>query len=219
MAKLCINTIKKAVRTWEVYKTEYPVDLPMDEKISEFAQFYLEHLELESMKDLHADKDGLWKIFWDIYPRKVGKKNAMRAFLKLNPEQQDKAVTMVPKYKILTDMYAQDYLHASTYLNQERFNDDELEAIPSGKEISHFFTFVQKILGVNELNQLHIMKAARLIMVHKATATEAKQVAQWMNDVWGADAEWRSYVNLNTLLNDKKWKERVIKAKDYLNGK
>ena len=218
MAKLSISTIKEVVQMWETYKGEYP-DPDQRQQLSEFANWYAEDQELQEMKKLHADKDGLWKVFWDVYPRKVGKKNAMRAFLKLNAKQRDKATTMIPKYKILTDMYAQDYLHPSTYLNQERFNDDELEAIPSGKEITHFFTFVKKILNVNELNQFHIMKAARLIMVHKATAMEAKQVAQWMKDVWGADAEWRGYVNLNTLLNDKKWKERVLKAKDYLNGK
>lgn len=219
MAKLSSTTIKKAVRMWEVYKTEYPVDLPMDEKISEFTQFYLEHLELESMKDLHADKDGLWKIFWDVYPRKVGKKNAMRAFMKLSPKQQDRATAMVPKYKILTDMYQQDYLHASTYLNQERFDDDELREIPYGKQIERFLTVPKQIFGLNEFNQLHIVKAAKLIMLHKATPDQVKQVALWMKDVWGSDADWKQYVNLNTLLNDKKWKERVLKAKDYLNGK
>ena len=56
-------------------------------------------------------------------------------------------------------------------------------------------------------------------MVHKGTPNEARQVALWMRDVWGSDADWKAYVNLDTLLNDKKWRERVLKAKDYLNGK
>lgn len=218
MAKLSSTTIKQVVEMWETYKGEYP-DPDEQQQLSEFAEWYESYLEKEAMKELNRDKNGLWKVFWDVYPRKVGKKNAMRAFMKLSPKQQDLATTMVPKYKILTDMYSQDYLHPSTYLNQERFNDDELKSIPSGKQIEHFFTFVKQIFNVNELNQFHIMKAARLIMVHKATANEARQVALWMKDVWGSDAEWRSYVNLNTLLNDKKWKERVLKAKDYLNGK
>ena len=219
MAKQSSTTIELCVEMWETYKEEYPAPIPMDEKIAEFAQWYAEYLEKQQMKELNRDKNGLWKIFWDAYPRKVGKKNAMRAFMKLSAKQQDKATTMVPKYKILTDMYQQDSLHPSTYLNQERFNDDELTSIPSGKQIEHFFTFVKKIFNVNKLNQFHIMKAARLIMVHKATANEARQVALWMKDVWGSNAEWKDYINLNTLLNDKKWKERVLKAKDYLNGK
>jgi hypothetical protein len=219
MAKLSSTTIKQVVKMWETYREDYPTPIPMDEKIAEFANWYEEDQELKAMKQLHADKTGLWKVFWDVYPRKVGKKNAMRAFMKLSPKEQDLATAMVPKYKILTDRYQPDYLHPSTYLNQERFKDDELKAIPTGKQIENFFTFAKKILNANELNQFHIIKAARLIMVHKATANEARQVALWMKDVWGSDAEWRDYVNLNTLLNDKKWKERVLKAKDYLNGK
>ena len=203
---------------WEVYKGEYP-DPDEQQQLEEFADWYEKELELQAMKELHRDKNGLWKIFWDVYPRKVGKKNAMRAFMKLSPKQQDMAVSMVPKYKILTDMYQQDYLHPSTYLNQERFNDDELREIPYGKQIESFLTFPKQILGVKEPNQTQIIKAARLIMVHKATPNQARQVALWMRDVWGSDADWKQYVNLDTLLNDKKWKERVLKAKDYLNGK
>ena len=218
MAKLSSTTIKEVVRMWEVYKGEYP-DPDEQQQLSEFADWYENELELQEMKELHNDKTGLWKVFWDVYPRKVGKKNAMRAFLKLSPKEKDLATAMVPKYKILTDMYSQDYLHPSTYLNQERFKDEELRSIPYGKQINAFLEPAKKIFGLNEINQFHILKAARLIMVHKAMPSEAKQVALWMKDVWGADAEWRGYVNLNTLLNDKKWKERVLKAKDYHNGK
>ena len=219
MAKLSSTTIKQVVKMWETYKGEYP-DPDEQQQLEEFADWYEKELELQAMKELHRDKNGLWKVFWDVYPRKVGKKNAMRAFMKLSPKQQDKATTMVPKYKILTDMYQQDYLHPSTYLNQERFNDDELETIPSSENIKGLLQIPYKVFNLPlGFQEHHIMKAARLIMVHKATVNEARQVALWMRDVWGSDADWKQYVNLDTLLNDKKWKERVLKAKDYLNGK
>lgn len=218
MAKLSSTTIKQVVKMWETYRGEYP-DPDEQQQLEEFADWYEKELEMQAMKELHNDKTGLWKVFWDVYPRKVGKKNAMRAFLKLSTKEKDLATAMVPKYKILTDMYQQDYLHPSTYLNQERFKDDELRSIPYGKQINAFLQFPKQIFGVKDPNEAQVIKAARLIMVHKATPNQARQVALWMRDVWGADADWKAYVNLDTLLNDKKWRERVLKAKDHLNGK
>lgn len=205
MERLSSSTIKEIIESYQ------KSGLSIDE--------FVDHYEKKHMKALHSDKDGLWQVFWDAYPRKVGKKNAMRAFMKLSTKERDLATAMVPKYKILTDMYQQDYLHPSTYLNQERFKDDELRSIPYGKQINAFLLPAKQILGVKDPNESQIIKAARLIMVYKAMPSEAKQVALWMRDVWGSDAEWRSYVTLDTLLNDKKWRERVLKAKDYLNGK
>ena len=69
------------------------------------------------------------------------------------------------------------------------------------------------------MNELQLIKAAKIIMKHKATPQQAKEVATWMSDVWGSSAEWRPYVNLNSMLNESKWRERLLKAKDYLNGK
>lgn len=203
MSKLCIDTIKDIVTAWEDSEQM---------TIEEFAQDYL---------SIPTDvTNEYWEEFWSTYPRKVGKKVAERRFKKLSLNHQQLAIMRIPKYKIIADMYGQDYLHPSTYINQARFLDEDLVDIPSSKDIKDFLTAPMKVFGLPlGLNEHHILKAAKLIMKHKATTSEAKMVSQWMNDVWGSSAEWKQYVNLNTLLNESKWKERVFKAKDHLNGK
>lgn len=77
--------------------------------------------------------------FWAVYPRHVGKKAAIKAWLKINPSQE--LLT-----RILADLAARHqaaeiaraagkwwpaYPHASTYLNGERW-EDEAEAAPAG---------------------------------------------------------------------------------------
>tara|TARA_R110002012_G_scaffold62291_1_gene164003 strand:- start:1483 stop:2121 length:639 start_codon:yes stop_codon:yes gene_type:complete len=163
--------------------------------------------------------DVMFDLFWDAYPRKVGKKTARAKFLKLSEDNQSTAISMINRYKIYAQMYGTDFLHPSTYINQERFLDDDLAAVPTGEQVSNFLANPMRIFGVSKLNETYLIKAAKILEKHKATDIEAKQVAQWMNDVWGSSAEWRQYVNLNSFLNETKWKERVIKAKDYLNGK
>ena len=204
MPKVCLNTIKDIVNNWESYEGT----------IEEFAEYYL-----TKKQNVSSNSISLWSVFWEAYPRKVGKKAAEKAFFRLSLTKQDKAVSMIQKYKILADMYGTDYLHPSTYLNQERFNDDDLLDIPTGADIRAFVGATKSVFGIATMNELQLIKAAKIIMKHKATAQQAKEVATWMSDVWGSSAEWRPYVNLNSRLNESKWRERVLKAKDYLNGK
>lgn len=204
MPKVCLNTIKDIVNNWESYEGT----------IEEFAEYYL-----TKKQNVSSNSISLWSVFWEAYPRKVGKKAAEKAFFRLSLTKQDKAVSMIQKYKILADMYGTDYLHPSTYLNQERFNDDDLLDIPTGADIRAFVGATKSVFGIATMNELQLIKAAKIIMKHKATAQQAKEVATWMSDVWGSSAEWRPYVNLNSMLNESKWRERVLKAKDYLNGK
>ena len=204
MPKVCLNTIKDIVNNWESYEGT----------IEEFAEYYL-----TKKQNVSSNSISLWSVFWEAYPRKVGKKAAEKAFFRLSLTKQDKAVSMIQKYKILADMYGTDYLHPSTYLNQERLTDDDLLDIPTGADFRAFVGATKSAFGIAAMNELQLIKAAKIIMKHKATAQQAKEVATWMSDVWGSSAEWRPYVNLNSMLNESKWRERVLKAKDYLNGK
>lgn len=62
-------------------------------------------------------------IFWEAYPRKVGKKLAQQKYAKA--VRKHGAATIMAgleRYKRSKPDYA-DWLHASTFLNQERFKD------------------------------------------------------------------------------------------------
>lgn len=67
--------------------------------------------------------------FWQTYPRKVGKKEALKAWSKLTPEQRLKAMEAIPTHVRYWEVCNTDkpfIPHASTWLNGWRF-DDELE--------------------------------------------------------------------------------------------
>lgn len=65
--------------------------------------------------------------FWRLYPRKVAKKDAEKAWNKLTPEQKQKAIDTVPMHaKCWCVECRQTHCipHASTWLNGERFEDE-----------------------------------------------------------------------------------------------
>ena len=212
MSQITKETIKGVFQIYEARMNANGEVLDLDSTIEEAYNWAIS----EGNKD---NGDVMFDLFWDAYPRKVGKKTARTKFLKLSNVNQESAISMINRYKIYAQMYGTDFLHPSTYINQERFLDEDLAAVPTGEQVSNFLANPMRVFGVTKLNEFHLIKAAKILEKHKATDTESKQVAQWMNDVWGSSAEWRQYVNLNSLLNESKWKERVIKAKDYLNGK
>ena len=64
---------------------------------------------------------------WSIYPRKVNKRMAEKAFNKLNPMEQAQALEAMPnhiKYWKSTDTQLAYIPHLSTFLNQYRFEDE-----------------------------------------------------------------------------------------------
>ncbi|UOF80233.1 putative replication protein [Caudoviricetes sp.] len=65
--------------------------------------------------------------FWKQYPRKVSKREAEKAWNKLPPVDQDAALEALPqhiKYWQLKDTSSEFIPHASTWLNQARFEDE-----------------------------------------------------------------------------------------------
>jgi len=67
--------------------------------------------------------------FWDAYPRKVAKEAARKAFAKANPDQEllDAMLTAIKTQKA-SDQWTRDngqfIPHASTWLNQKRWEDE-----------------------------------------------------------------------------------------------
>ena len=72
--------------------------------------------------------------FWQRYPRKIAKKVALKSWLRLSEDDQKLALEGLERYIKYLQARGIDMeyvLHASTYLNQERWTD-ELE-IPVAK--------------------------------------------------------------------------------------
>ena len=65
--------------------------------------------------------------FWSQYPKKVGKLTAKRSWEKLSQENQQKALEAIVEHRKYWTAKGTDWEfipHASTWLNQERFEDE-----------------------------------------------------------------------------------------------
>ena len=69
----------------------------------------------------------MWEDFWELYPRKVGKKVARTAWLKLTDKQKVAAMTALPnhiQYWKQKETDSEFIPFPATWLNQERFEDE-----------------------------------------------------------------------------------------------
>jgi hypothetical protein len=76
-----------------------------------------------------ADTEDAFETFWKLYPRKCGKEPARKAFAKINPSPELLAqmVESLAKHCASTGWTKDDgqfIPHASTWLNQKRWNDE-----------------------------------------------------------------------------------------------
>ena len=65
--------------------------------------------------------------FWQQYPKKVGKLTAKRSWEKLSQENQQKALEAIVEHRKYWSAKGTEWefiCHASTWLNQERFEDE-----------------------------------------------------------------------------------------------
>jgi hypothetical protein len=68
-----------------------------------------------------------FNLFWAQYPRKIGKLTARRSWEKLSQENQQKALEAIVEHRKYWVAKGTDWEfipHASTWLNQERFEDE-----------------------------------------------------------------------------------------------
>ena len=69
----------------------------------------------------------MFEQFWQQYPKKVGKLTAKRSWEKLSLENQQKALEAIVEHRKYWVAKGTDWEfipHASTWLNQERFEDE-----------------------------------------------------------------------------------------------
>ena len=68
-----------------------------------------------------------FNLFWAQYPRKIGRLTAQRSWEKLSQENQQKALEAIVEHRKYWAAKGTDWEfipHASTWLNQERFEDE-----------------------------------------------------------------------------------------------
>ncbi len=79
-------------------------------------------------KTMNADLKRSFDIFWPVYPRKVAKKRALKAWLRIKPDEElvSKIVSAV-KAHAKTDQWTKDngnfIPHPASWLNGEQWND------------------------------------------------------------------------------------------------
>lgn len=101
--------------------------------------------------DLYTEK---FESFWAVYPRRVSKLPAAKAFAKLTPDEQLSAIADVQKRtrQRWWSADAKKIAHAATYLNQQRWDDeweDDLkyrdEALPTApRATTHYDPGVER---------------------------------------------------------------------------
>jgi hypothetical protein len=77
--------------------------------------------------------------FWQFYPRKVGKKAALRAWKKMTAEERVNAAEMAEAFgeamEHVHPANRQFLPHPSTWLNEGRWEDDPVEWQLTGREL------------------------------------------------------------------------------------
>jgi hypothetical protein len=103
-------------------------------KFKDPIQQKLKHNNTINNKD-NKQKSELFETFWGLYEKPIGKKIAKQKFLSLSLDDCKKAINVAPTYiKATPDRKFRK--HASTWLNQECFNDEydsDTGGISSGK--------------------------------------------------------------------------------------
>ena len=81
----------------------------------------------DSLDNTSADFD----VFWDKYPNKKDKKNALKAWVKIKPDLQ--TVLNALDWQIKSDPWLRGYIPmASTYINGARWEDEQPVALKRG---------------------------------------------------------------------------------------
>ena len=121
------------------------------EQIDMFPQ---ENESLASLRErtknyLISQKQTSFNEFWNLYEKKVARLAAERAWLKLSFREIEKVFDVVRNY-VLSTPDEKFRCHASTWLNQKRFNDEII--IPKTKEQAQddeFMNVIQSRLNKN----------------------------------------------------------------------
>jgi len=111
------------------------INTPLQKDVDPIDQKTKVNTKTNTKTNITVNSIGDFDSFWRFYPRKAGKEAARKAWLKLRPEQHimqmiaDNVKERVDKGEWRKDNQS-FILHASTYLNQKRWEDEVLDQQP-----------------------------------------------------------------------------------------
>ena len=91
------------------------------------------YLETETDKDKETDKDNiLFSEFWNLYPKKVGKGNALKTWNRIkHPKEVLDKIKIALAWQITSNQWTKEHgqyiPNPATYLNQNRWEDENGE--------------------------------------------------------------------------------------------
>ena len=108
------------------------INTPLQKDVDPIDQKTKVNTKTNTKTNIKVNSIGDFDSFWRFYPRKAGKEAARKAWLKLRPDQHimqmidDNVKERVEKGEWRKDNQS-FILHASTYLNQKRWEDEVLD--------------------------------------------------------------------------------------------
>lgn len=78
----------------------------------------------DTKTNININNENVFNEFWKLYPRKVGKFQAKKSFLKLDKEEHQKIIYATKVFAKENEATEEKFIpHATTWLNQQRFRD------------------------------------------------------------------------------------------------
>lgn len=95
---------------------------------------------------------------WDLYDYKVGKTKAQKAWEMLDYEDQQLCLEVIPKYVSVThkDGTFPSRAHLATYLNQRRFEDEELPVAPEQEPLLTYYEMLESGVPIRRFEAVPI---------------------------------------------------------------
>ena len=101
----------------------------------------------------------LFEQFWSLYPRKISKRMAHRSFYKLTPTEREQAVEALPNhiaYWKSKNTELEYICHATTWLNQYRFEDEIVIEEPKVNKRPELPFYATEELTMKKANEVGI---------------------------------------------------------------
>jgi len=116
-------------RVWDLLTLCANLDLPKEQR----QKYYSQALEIvrnptTKVKRTHPVQ---FEAFWEVYPRKVGKEEAEKAYTKCTDSHE--VIMKGLQYYIKTKPEYADYLHPSTFISKKRYKDAPEDNRPINK--------------------------------------------------------------------------------------
>lgn len=202
------------------------------EKIVGYLQKYPHKTAAQLLEYIHRTfyhtentKKELFLNFWVAYPKKNSKQRATSSFLRQSKQDIHNLMNNLGKYIFYCDLMNRPYCDPATYINNRRWEDQELHKIPNKQEILDVYAAIEAVLlpymvkdvksTYREFMKSDILDIARLMIDNdKATPENMITVAEWMGQTWSETA-YAKYISIKTLSNNDKFIKRLANARVY----